>query len=390
MSRFMDRALDGLFALVRAGLWVFEGLGRLVRLAPLRRVTRIVAIGAAHAVVFLAVSYLFLFRITTGQVGVRQSQLGTAGVEQRDRGPGMHPGVRWLHAWHVLETRTHIASFGIAGDESSRPALELRTSDGNMVTISATVLYHLRAGEASKLVADGLESAFENLAAEASESLLRSELSELSSDDLASTEVRQARMAEALKRLDERLAPLHLEAETIQLHEVRFWTGYEKALEQERLARESARLAQALTRLEDARRGDRTAEEIEAEEKRLRAEGERDRAELSARTKLEVTRVASEAATRASELRSEADLAYEREVAAGKLALDRADATRDQAMAEALSGEAGRVWLAREAASKLKFDKALLNASDPRLPPLLDLDAMVRLLLGGAPGSGKP
>jgi regulator of protease activity HflC (stomatin/prohibitin superfamily) len=386
----MDRMLDGLFALVRAGLWTVEALGRLTRARALRRGTRIVAIGAAHALLFLGISYLFLYRITAGQVGVRQAQVGTAGVEPRDRGPGLHPGVRWLHAWHVLDTRTHVASFGIPGDEASLPALELRTSDGNLVTVSAAVLYRLRSGEAWRLVADGLKQAYEGLAAEVAASLLRSELAELSSDDFASTEVRQARMAEALPRLNQRLAPLHLEAETIQLHEIRFWAEYEKALQAERLERESARLAQALTRLEEARRGDRTAEEIEAEGKRIRAEGARDREELRARALLEIARSRSEAESASAVLRSEADASYERELAQGKLALERTEAAREEARTAALAGEAGRIWLAREAAGRLQVKRAQLNASDPRLPALLDLDAMVRLLLGTVAAPGGP
>ena len=45
----------------------------------------------------------------------------------------------------------------------------------------------------------------------------------------------------------------------------------------------------------------------------------------------------------------------------------------------------GRVMLARDAASNLKFRQVILNSNDPRVPSLLDLDALVSTLLGEEP-----
>ena len=64
MSGLVDRTLDVLLALLRAGLWAFELLARLLRAAPTRRVARIVGVGVVLAVLFLGSSYLFLFRVT--------------------------------------------------------------------------------------------------------------------------------------------------------------------------------------------------------------------------------------------------------------------------------------------------------------------------------------
>jgi regulator of protease activity HflC (stomatin/prohibitin superfamily) len=384
MRRVLNDLLDALFFLVRCLLWGFELAGKLVRLGFVRRSARIVAVGALHAALFIGISYLFLFRVTVGQIGVRQAQLGTAGVEKRDRGPGLHPSVRWLHAWHVLDARLHVAAFGLPGDPLSAPALELRTEDGNRVTLGATVVYRIRSGEAWRLVADGLEHAYRGLAQQTAESVLRSHLAQLDSDDFASTDARNARMAEALPELNAKLLPLHLEAEAIQIQSVAFYAEYEKARANERLTREEARHNEALTRLERARSGDVSAEEIEAEEKRIRAEALRELAGLRAAAQLEIARLTSEADSDASRLRSDADATYEAEVAAGELALARAEAERELSQGAALAGEDGRVWLAREAAARLKVRRAELNASDPRVPAVLDLDAMVRLLLGSS------
>lgn len=385
MRRWMSDLLDASFFLVRCALWAIELAGKAVRLGFVRRATRVAAIGAVHAALFLGISYVFLFRVTVGQIGVRQSQLGKAGVEPRDRAPGLHPSVRWLHAWHLLDARVHVAAFGLPGDPLSEPPLELRTKDGNRVTVGATVIYRIRPGEAWKLVADGLEHGYRGLALESSASVLRSHLAQLDSDAFASSGARAARMSEALPELNAKLAPLHLEAEAIQIQTVSFWTEYEKARETERLAREEARRNEALTNLERAKSGDVTAEEIEAEEKRIRAEAQRELAGLRAAVQLEIARLGAEAESASSELRSAADSTYEAEVAAGELALERTEAERELSQGAALAGADGRVWLAREAASRLKVRRAELNASDPRIPAVLDLDAMVRLLLGSGP-----
>jgi regulator of protease activity HflC (stomatin/prohibitin superfamily) len=383
MKRWSERGLDGLFALVRAALWLFEGVGRCAQHRVVRSAARIAVVGAGHALIFLGISFLFFQRITPGQIGVRQDQLGADGVEARDYGPGLHRSLRWLQDWRRLDARLHVAAFGLPGDSNSAPALALRTTDGNLVSVCAAVVYRIRPGEAWRLVADGLEGSYAQLARDAAASLLRSELAQLSSEDFASTDVRQGRMVAALERLNETLRPLHLEAETIQLHDVGFWGEYEKALEQERFARESTRLNESLARLESEKRGDSTAEEIDALEKRIRADGDRRLETLRSRALLEIARIDAEAESYAVLTRSAADGEYERNLAEGALAVARTEAARERTQGEILSGEAGRIWLAREAAGGLKLKRARLDAADQRVPPLVDLDAWVRLWIGG-------
>ena len=55
---------------------------------------------------------------------------------------------------------------------------------------------------------------------------------------------------------------------------------------------------------------------------------------------------------------------------------------RDKRRNEALEPAGGRLYLAREAASNLRFGAVMLNSNDPRVPSILDLDGMVALLIG--------
>jgi hypothetical protein len=382
MKTLLERALDLSFWIVRALTWSLDRVARLLRGRAVRGLLRVGGLGALHAGLFLGLCSLCFQRVTPGQIGVRSDRLGAGGVEPLDRGPGLHAGLRWVQAWHQLDARLHVAGFGLPADPTSAPALELRSRDGNLVTVSAAVVYRIRPGEGWRLVAAGLEHGYASLARAAAESVLRAELAGLSSAELADSDARSACAARAQSALAERLAPLFLQPVAVQLHSVDYWAEYEKALAQERFARESARLSQALARLEAEKRGDTTAEAIEAEEKRLRAEGDRRLEDLRSAALLEIARVDTASRGEAAGLRSAADAAYERDLAAGTLALERAQAERDRALGAVLAGAGGRLWLAREAARSLKIGSARLDASDPRLPPLVDLDAWVALLLG--------
>lgn len=382
MRIVLERVLDLCFALARALTWAFALVGHALRGRAMRRILRVGGLGVLHAGLFLCVCFLFFQRVTPGQVGVRSDQLGSRGVDAGDRGPGLHAGLRWIQAWHLLDGRLHVAGFGLPADPDGAPALELRSRDGNLVTITAAVVYRIRPGEGWRLVAAGLEHSYASLARAAAESVLRAELAGLSSAELADSNARSACAARAQAELAQRLGPLFLQAEAVQLHSVDYWAEYEKALGQERFARESARLSQALARLEAEKRGDTTAEAIEAEEKRLRAEGDRRLEDLRSQALLDIARVDTAARGEAARLRSTADVEHERDLAAGTLALERAQAERERALGAVLAGDGGRLWFAREAARSLKIGAARLDASDPRLPPLVDLDAWVALFLG--------
>jgi regulator of protease activity HflC (stomatin/prohibitin superfamily) len=375
MRSLRERTLDLLFVLLRAAAWALEGVAGVLRGRACRSLWRVGSLGLVHAGLFLAVCLLFFQRVLPGQIGVRSG-------EARDRTSGLHAGLRWVQAWHLLDARLHVVGFGLPGEERGAPALELRTRDGNLVTVTAAVVYRIRPGEGWKLVAAGLEHAYADLARAAAEAALRAELSGLHSVDFADSDARSGAAARVQAALAERLAPLFLQAEAVVLHAADYWAEYEKAMAQERFARESARLSQALARLEQEKRGDTTAEAIDAEEKRLRAEGDRRLEELRSQALLEIAQIDAAAREEAARVRSAAEADYDRELAAGTLAVERAQAERERAFAAALAGDGGRLWLAREAARGVKIGAARLDASDPRLPPLVDLDAWVALFLG--------
>lgn len=354
--------------------------------AVLRSATQVAAASSALALSALGALWLGFERVPAGAIGVKQSDWGDAGLVEQDFAPGLQRSLRGWSAWHLLDGRTHFLTFGWETDGAALPVLDLRTKDGNEVKVSATVPYRIRPGEGWQLVRDGFKSSYKSLARTTAESLLMQEFANLSSSDFADTDVRLARCAEALPRLNALLAPYHLEAETIQIHQVLFWIEYEKKLQAKQLTRQLALEAEAAAQVEEERRADTLAESIDAEEKQLRAEMDMQIEQMNADSQRAVAAIRREAQTYDELHRSEVQATYAREVAEGELALARAQALKDRLTHQVYDTAGGRILLAREAARNLRIKQVTLDSSDPRVPSVLDLDQMVQLLIGRAPG----
>jgi len=92
--------------------------------------------------------------------------------------------------------------------------------------------------------------------------------------------------------------------------------------------------------------------------------------------------VEREAAHYAGERALAAEVEHARLAREGGAALELARAEEDRLQAEAYATPAGRLLLARRAARNLNFRRVALDARDPRVPSLFDLDALVALLVG--------
>lgn len=118
------------------------------------------------------------------------------------------------------------------------------------------------------------------------------------------------------------------------------------------------------------------AEQSLAAELALAAESERIALEE------EILTVQRDAQARAKDLSREADRAFANFVAEGQRAIAETEALRVHLESEALAHPGARMVLAREAAANLRLERVALDANDPRVPTVLDLDALVALLVG--------
>jgi len=380
-TRVLERALQ---ARIWSATWTL--CVKVVRRAvPVVRFgTRVSLTALLIAAFVIGSGWFFWRRVPPTTIGVRQSLWG-GGIEARDYATGLHFSVRPLDTWYALDARTHLVAFAHRSDGGSSPMLRVRTKDGNVARVAASVPYHIRPEEGHLLVAKGLRSTYRELVLATVKKTLLVELAHLSSKDLASTETRVARVRETLPKLNEELARYHVEAESIELRMVFFPQEYEQTLQKKQLSRQLELLAEAEKDLKDEeRRVGRLEMEIEGDVRTLHARKKQAIAEIVARHKKEISPIQAQTATYRETRAAEAQAEYDSLVAEGRIVLDEVEAERTHLLAEAYNSPGGRLYLAREAAHRLRIEEVTLNSNDPDVPSVLDLDELVKLLVGSS------
>jgi regulator of protease activity HflC (stomatin/prohibitin superfamily) len=174
---------------------------------------------------------LIVDNIDIGHVGVRRSNVG--GVVERDLAPGWRLEILGLHK--IIELPSIYQFIDFTGND----ALEIRTKDNNIVSLDISVPYRISPGHAYEIVEAGNHAEdgtggfrFQRLARETTIGVLREHLADLQSSDFYDTDQRAKVSDRTLELLNERLAPLHVEANAILIRSVFFPPAYEQQLMQ--------------------------------------------------------------------------------------------------------------------------------------------------------------
>ena len=339
-------------------------------------------------VVIPAVFLFFVERIEPMDVGVRQIRWGGGGIEQEDFEPGFHVGVWGYHRWFLLPRNTHWLHYSEDDRQRNTPTvrwesqLELRTKDQNTYTIDVSVPYRILSGQAWQIVAAGLRNTYPDRVQSTVLAVLREELAELSSEDLQSTDKRLERVAGMLPLLNNKLAQFHVEAETILIRRVGFGAEYEEKLQQKQYLTQKAQLDSALAlQAHEEQTTNSIEKQIVADEKEMTANWEKQIQEEN-RYDVLIAGINAEAHKYEERTRAAADASAVASRAQGQLELDRAEALRNSLRNEILNSRGGSIYLALEAADNLTLPSVTLNSNDPRVPIVLDLEELTRLLVG--------
>lgn len=341
----------------------------------------------------LAALFFMFERIQPSEIGVRQSMWGDGGVNAADYSAGFHLGVTGVHKWHRLDRRTHFLTFSEASGQTGNsrrnlnaqeePPLEFRTMNNDPVSVDVTVTYRLIEGEAHAIVSKGLKTRYRERIASKVRNILREELARLNPTEFVTTDSRLSLVQSMMPILEESLALYHVKPESLLIRAVRFLDAYEDKLQQTQLTSQLTELFRAKSKVEAAEMATGTiSKETEAFEKRSIAEWDKKLQEASSTNEVEVAVVLAEANIYDNKVRPGADATYEALVAEGGLAVDKAEALRDELRNAALDSAGGRILQAREAATNLNFQSVTLNSNDPSVPSVIEIDKLVDLLIG--------
>ncbi len=342
--------------------------------------------------ILLPILYFGLFEnVQPAQIGVKQNLWSGEGVIEQDFGIGLHLGVAGVHRWYFLPARTHFVNF--TGETGARDEvvqyidpLEIRTTDGNIVKVEVSVSYKIRENEGHKIIAAAAQHFYRDRVASVVTAVLRAELPKLTSEDLQETAKRTKRIAEILPVLDKSISVYHCTAGQILIRKIRFQPEYEEQLQEKQYLRQLANLDIARTRqAEEEKLVNAIERKIQAAELKLNQEWLKRLQEKTSEYEVLVAQIRADAAVYSERTRAEGEAERVISTANGRLAIEKAEALRNELRTRALDSEGGRVLLALSAAENLNLPTVVLNSDDPLVPTVLDLDALVRMLVGAKP-----
>ena len=369
-----------------AAFLVYRIAKAVARVPAVRGTIRVLLLGGLAAGLVLGIGAICLVRIPPGTVGVEQVEFGGRGIAERDHPPGIVFRLPIASTWHLVDGGTQVLSFGWESEGSDLPVLDLRTSESTVVKVGATLVYGIRPGEAWKLVRDGLKAAWKTRVRSSAEAAIARRIGAMSAADLCDTSRRLDAERGLSEELDRELSTAHVRVEAVLLTQVWFGPEYEKKLQAKQLSAQQDLLRTASLDVEDRRaRIQDLEQEIDRALKVAAAAWNERIARRSAEGKSEIAGV--KAATKAydRERRAQAETDRDREILEGERIADRAEALKDSLVRRALALSGGRIWLAEKAADNLNIRQVSLDSRDPRVPSPLDLDGMVKLLIGARP-----
>jgi len=327
---------------------------------------------------------LALERVEPGWVAVRQANWGAErGIANEDTDPGLHLGFSGLTSWHDLDMRTQLLSFTWKSEGGDTPPLEFLTAEGNAARIAAVLAYRVRPGEAHAIVAAGQRSTYRRSVVAAATEALTAEAARMRTDELIDPFGRAELSQRVFAALQPALRGIHIELQNLEIGAVAFAGTFEKRLQDRQLERQKSLTGEALHLF--ARHRSEVAEieqRVAAESQRAIERSERRLAEQRIEFERQIEEVKRESRTY---VESQAVLAaeeYQQMLAQGDAALADVDVLREELVLDTLESEGGRIWIARKAASKLRFGRVVLDSSDERTPAPFNLAQLAAFLAG--------
>ncbi|MDG1498608.1 MAG: SPFH domain-containing protein [Planctomycetota bacterium] len=326
---------------------------------------------------------LFLVHVQPWQAAVQQGNF-SGGLSEHDLAPGLHVNIPGFDSVHVVDMGRRMTSFGVDSDPKSLNAIDLRTSDDNVVALSTAILWKVKPGTAHSIVARALVETLPTQVALTAAEVLRREFASMGSEAWFDADGRVLLTSQIEPKLAAELAALHVDLDGIYIQGFAFSNDLEVKLQEIQINHQKGLLFDAVSRVEEAS-GEvgKLVNETKSKVQQLMAEWDQERQGKQIAAGLKKATLIAEAKALADKTKADADAAYDVLVTQGQLAYSLASEQSKRLHLEALNSEGGRIWLARKAAGQLNVEHVWLDSRDPNVPSMIDLDEMTKLLLGG-------
>jgi regulator of protease activity HflC (stomatin/prohibitin superfamily) len=169
------------------------------------------------------------------------------GVQQALYPPGstnfFAPFIRDFYRFDTKVQNLEMVADNKRGDRSVRDDLELKTTDGNDISMDVTVVWQIDPRRAPSLlenVGTSTDEVKEKLVRPMARTLVRDVLNELDSESVYNSDKRFEKAEKAHRQLSDALAPFGLNVTQVILHEHRFHPDYEQVIHDRKLAEQRA------------------------------------------------------------------------------------------------------------------------------------------------------
>ena len=344
------------------------------------------------AIIILIIGFAIVFnslviRIPLGKVGVRTQQyalFASKGVVPRDYDVGFHRNFGLMDRWELFDATVQTLELSRdprEGDRRSADDVQIKTDDGNHVSMDMTVKYRIKPDEAHLLFQKlGRGDNYQAIVRQQSLNTFRRAYGRLKTEDFYNPSLRQECTSEALTMLRAEMEPRSVDILSILVRDVLFEENYERKIRDKKLADQEVELNKSQAAAAEMRgKTNVIVQETQAMVRVIESEKEAEIVRLQADTDKQVAEIKAQAVIAAGRSRADADLYAGELVAQAELLEKEAEAAGDLRIADGLLGSGGANYVTREAMRNLNLHEITVSTLET---PFLQLDEMAEKMGG--------
>ncbi len=249
------------------------------------------------AALVLTVGGAGLVFVEPDELGVVITAVGSGGIRSEPLNPGLHwviPFVERVERYSILRQTYTMSASPTEGQVLGDDAIEVRTKDGQLVTVDATVIYAVNPAKAVDLYRTWRSSYEEGLVRPSARGVIRDAASQYGVEEIVSS--KRAEMEQAITgELARIFTENNLILQDFVLRDIRFSDEYAAAVEQKQIAEQQAQQAKFVVE----------SKKQEAEQARQIAQGQADAAVIAAKGEAEARIIQAKAEAEALQLIAE-------------------------------------------------------------------------------------